>query len=821
MAISSWDMPAPRAGRLRIVRALNWSMEGLVLLVVVVTPWVFGAVHAYFEFYLHAILGVLLLLWAAKQVVAGELVWKHCGTTLCLGGLLLLALVQAFPLPTAVVEWASPNAVAWRKQLLPDAPEVIAGERATAVADEGDALSLAPAVTRTNAFRLLTLVLFFAVVRQNVASPAAFYRLSIVALANGALLSFFAIAQRVSAPPNLLFGQYAFEQPVFGTFICRNHFPFYINLCIGLGVGLLFATYDTSEGRSWEEVFAAPLHQPAVLWISVALALCIAGVGMSLSRGGIAALLGAGAIATLFAMSRAGIGRRLAISLLVVLGVLAAGTWFGLEELRARLADSWKADPLEEGRLAKWRSLTPLLADFPIWGTGLGTFPHVEPIYRQPGERLDIVWEHTHNEYLEALLEGGVIRLLLSLTAIGIVLFLGLLAYRRLAGRSDASLALGGLFAFATVLLHSFVDFGLHVPAVAVLTACVTANLCQLGKNVQSEARPAPPTRYVYATKARVAAPLAAVVLSALAVTLMLHGFRTDQAERLRLSAARERQANRGDAPARRIAALEAAVSWSPADAELHMELSEAYFARGRQHASGEDIRAGMRHALAARSRNILLTQPHLRLAGFADYLERGDPRRVYLARAQWLRPNDAEVWFITGLHALEDRLPEETWPAWRRSLECSSAYLEPILTRTGPRLAPGDIVAKVMPDAPVLLVLAAQQLYPKPEEVASRAPFYRKAVSLFAGNPPANPSEHALRAEACRELGLHADAVRAYRLALAGFPTQNTWRFALAETLLAMGDRSEAGRELRAVLDRDPSHAAARALLERIEAGM
>ena len=47
-------------------------------------------------------------------------------------------------------------------------------------------------------------------------------------------------------------------------------------------------------------------------------------------------------------------------------------------------------------------------------GTGSGTFVWVEPTVRTGGNA-EVYYENAHNEYLEALVEGGVIRLGLTL----------------------------------------------------------------------------------------------------------------------------------------------------------------------------------------------------------------------------------------------------------------------------------------------------------------------------------------------------------------------------------------------------------------------
>ena len=55
-----------------------------------------------------------------------------------------------------------------------------------------------------------------------------------------------------------------------------------------------------------------------------------------------------------------------------------------------------------------------------------------------------------------------------------------------------SGLALGAFFGFATTALHSVVEFGLHIPAIAVLATVLCAYMCALGGG---EGRPAQPGR--------------------------------------------------------------------------------------------------------------------------------------------------------------------------------------------------------------------------------------------------------------------------------------------------------------------------------------
>jgi O-antigen ligase len=97
-----------------------------------------------------------------------------------------------------------------------------------------------------------------------------------------------------------------------------------------------------------------------------------------------------------------------------------------------------------------WR----LFLDHPILGTGLGTFEIVN---------------HAHNDYLEILAETGMVGGLCCLWFLGVVLLNALKGTAELGESLGSVLNLTGIVACSGILIHSLVDFNLHIPANALL----------------------------------------------------------------------------------------------------------------------------------------------------------------------------------------------------------------------------------------------------------------------------------------------------------------------------------------------------------------
>ena len=119
-----------------------------------------------------------------------------------------------------------------------------------------------------------------------------------------------------------------------------------------------------------------------------------------------------------------------------------------------------------------------------------------------------------------------------------------------------------------------------------------------------------------------------------------------------------------------------------------------------------------------------------MEIAEHVDEFAKADPREAYLERAKFLAPDDPELWYRCGTLELADGRPDRAWASWRRSLELSDGHLPEILDRSAALLSPHDILRRVLPDRPDLLLKAALHLYPEPGE--GRRPFLERALAIL-----------------------------------------------------------------------------------------
>jgi O-antigen ligase len=773
-------------------RAIRVAGEVLLLTLVALAPWPFGGVHPREEFFLGLGVCALVALWAAHAVVTRRFSYTSDAVSLCLLGLVLLTAIQLVPLPESVVRVLSPTAAHWQRTLTPELPELLPGE-AEADVSRGGAwlrLSVAPAATEDLLMRLLAVFLVYAAARNFVAPGASFRRLAWVGFAAGVALAVLGLAQYLSGARTRIYWGEDLGYAIFGPFVNKNHFAFQVNLFAGLAGGLFLWVARRPGG--W--------RSPAGLALLGGLGLMAAAVAFGQSRGGAIAAVAAAALVAVMAWSLRGrtanrgarAGLALAAGVILVAGALTA--WFGWRGAAERFATLWGRDA--DNRTADWRAVWPLVEQFPLFGVGGGALSRAEPMVRT---RPDLPYEFNtlDNEYLEALVEGGVLRFLLTLALAVAAVWVGVAAYRR---NPDQPLELGSAFGLAAVAVQSAGDFGLHTPSVALTAAVVAAYLQGSGvRNRESAAAPNRGTAYTAA---------ALLVLAGLLVALAER--RLYAVDRLRLAAGTVLRSNAPDRAAAAIRYLEAAARLRPNDPEVWGDLVAVHVeaAEDRQQAalaaltgplalvlppasppSGDPdghIAAALKAARAGRDCQPLGPVPHLTLGTFAARFARSEPAGAHFDRARLVAGFDPDTWFATG-RAAADR---GDWPTavaeWRESLSRSPKWLAPIARRAATHLAPDELRAKLLPDDPAVWFAATRFVFPHADD-PRRAAWLRATAERWAAGPePATVAGLVGWASALEQLGDTSAAVRVWRRAVERFPGETEPRDRLAARLEA-----------------------------------
>jgi O-antigen ligase len=273
----------------------------------------------------------------------------------------------------------------------------------------------------------------------------------------------------------------------FGPYVNRNHFAGFVELTLPVGLAMLIFRGLRRD-----------MYPLASLLTIVPMGALI----LSGSRGGIVSFVFEVAVLWLLAKTHRGPeGPRFKAVAIVSLAALALIAWLGAGRAIERFSVVRPGEVTIERRLSMSKGAVHILEDHPVRGSGLGALVAVYPRYESlyDGRLVD----HVHNDYLELLAETGVFGGLCGLAFLWILFREAKTCYVAEQGHFSRALHAGAVTALCGILLHSLVDFNLHIPANALLFL-LQACLATSAPLLSSEAVPV--RRHIRTRKQTVAA---------------------------------------------------------------------------------------------------------------------------------------------------------------------------------------------------------------------------------------------------------------------------------------------------------------------------
>ncbi len=268
------------------------------------------------------------------------------------------------------------------------------------------------------------------------------------------LMGLFAILQFFSSQ-GMIFWLVKSRGRIFGPYVNHNDFAGLMEMLIPIAAAYVLSRSEDDRHR-------------VLLAFGVCVSICA--LLLSASRGGFVALLGEILIFAwiLWKRSPAGTSRR---HLLVgVLGLVAATAfffWIAPENVSNRLGSVGNVVNAPEAtygdRMHVAFDSLLIFRDHPGLGAGLGSFGSIFPAYQSfPTNQL---YPYAHNDYAQALAESGAVGGLIILGALILFFRLAFSKLRQRLGEEAGWIRLGAALAVCGLLIHSFVDFNLHIPA--------------------------------------------------------------------------------------------------------------------------------------------------------------------------------------------------------------------------------------------------------------------------------------------------------------------------------------------------------------------
>ena len=550
-------------------RVVDGGLAGAILIV----PWCMGGRHPLGELVLVICALAASLAWIGRQwLSSGGIGWTRSPADTIFPAAVLLVLVQLAPLPAAVFEVLSPHSPSRLPLWMTGAGPAGLGI--------WNRISMTPEATRSALALLLAYGLLFVTTVQRTTRLEDVERLLRWVALSVTLMAGFGLVQYLTDNGKFLWlYQHPSRYPgaaVTGMYINKNHFAHL--LALGMGPLVWCLARDFAAPNSELERLAQRVWPWCKAIVALGLAVVVFAGLMSLSRGGVAMIVLAGAVSGA-AMVRAGLlgWKSLASMAGVVLLVGLSLAIHGHQKVAERL-DDYAAGSLDEldtdgGRRAIWHANALAIRDYFVFGSGVGSHREVYPMHL--AEPFETEFTHAENGYLQIALECGIPGIGLLLV---VLVSLGCCCAGTLrSARSQRIFACAAAVtaSLAASVMHSLVDFVWYIPSCMAISLVLAASALRLWQLNRPEAAPAQ-------TRLPGWAPLVACGLIAMAGIWMVG----DRAAALvaaphwdaylRFALKPEAKAGHAKPDLPLIEHLRQVTAWTPGDARAHLALAEA-----------------------------------------------------------------------------------------------------------------------------------------------------------------------------------------------------------------------------------------------------
>jgi O-antigen ligase len=463
---------------------VDWLIQIVLALLLVFTPIAFGSLDLWaFSLMELGILAILLL--GTVQFIMGknqgspELYFLRSQQSVTLriflGLFLLFVLLQILPLPSGLLKILSPKTYAFRHEFssFSFVPSAVSLEASSL----SFPLSFVPFATQVELFKWFTLIALFLFLLKWKPLDRNKGSLIFIVMLVGIVESLYGIVELFSAHRHVLHGEASLVYAVTGTFVNRNYFAGYLLMVIPLAVGYIFYREFSHGGRAltWRRRLSSIDGKTYFLVFGVIL--MTLGLLFTASRMGIISLLlSFSLVAFLFRNPQK--EQRFSKTPVLILGLaLLWAAWIGLDTVISRFFDVSENFEL---RWEMWTNTFQIIKDFPLFGSGLGTFTYVFPPYRSI--HLEGIASHAENDFLQLVSEVGVIGAGMLLVPFLLLLPRAFAGIRNLSSEHPKRyIGIGAMVGILGLMFHSIVERNIQIPANAFLFTFLLAIILRIG----------------------------------------------------------------------------------------------------------------------------------------------------------------------------------------------------------------------------------------------------------------------------------------------------------------------------------------------------
>jgi len=252
-----------------------------------------------------------------------------------------------------------------------------------------------------------------------------------------------------------------------GTFVNRNHFAAFLNISIAAIIGLALGSGIREKRNIHRESYKHYWQSRILDWriyLVPYFTLLVITLVFTQSRGAITSFF-----AMMFISILALVAMKISVKSLyenykLLIWLIAFMLLvFIAEMLSTRLVN---LDSDIDSRMSIWATSIHIAKDFWLAGVGSGNFQFIYPVYDSGLIAARV--EHAHNDYLELLVEQGIIGVGMLTLIVSVCIRNIIIQIRRSKNLRRSAYSIAALAGIVSFIFHSTVDFSYHIPANAV-----------------------------------------------------------------------------------------------------------------------------------------------------------------------------------------------------------------------------------------------------------------------------------------------------------------------------------------------------------------
>lgn len=430
-----------------VSRTFNIVSEiGLIFLIIFI-PLALGSVQFWSTTLMEVMILLLAIFWFLKTPISSSLFVKP-PINIFLLLFLALILFQLFPLPPWVIKGISINTYNLYNPITSDY------SLTKVLFKHWRSLSIYPHLTLLEFFKSFSLFGLFFLIVNNIRTARQTNRIILVIILIGFFQAVYGLLEYFSGHQWTSFFKRNTYPPdrITGTFTDKNHFAYYLGIVIPFSLGFLIVHIHRLSFIKFKSWWVRILTLESQILKVLSLSLIIISISLAIFLSG--SIIGIiGLTLSIFFMATMWIFKRhkrfLIISIFIMGLILLPGIGKGSQVLS------------QKGRLGQWQQTINLIKDFPLLGTGWGTYALVFPRYKILEDSLN--FSHAHNDYLEIISETGLIGFAILIFGTGVFFWQIVKMWFKSNDYYIEGVGLGGLSACLAVFLYSLVDSNLYL----------------------------------------------------------------------------------------------------------------------------------------------------------------------------------------------------------------------------------------------------------------------------------------------------------------------------------------------------------------------